>query len=65
MKDLKKGKIEINDDAEWTFVCSTSKKSLEQHLKYIKESVKSYEDIRDSKKERLDWNDELTLRTFD
>ena len=63
-KRFEKGKIEINDDAEWNLVCSALKKSLEQHLNYVKESIKSYEYIRDLKEKRFDLNDGQTLEHF-
>lgn len=63
-KEFEKGKIEINDVVEWTFVHSILKKSLEKHLKYIEESIKSYKDIRNSMEEEFDSNDERTLEKY-
>ena len=63
-KEFEKGKIEINDVVEWTFVHSILKKSLEKHLKYIEESIKSYKYIRNSMEEEFDSNDERTLEKY-
>lgn len=63
-KGFKKGTIEINDVVEWTFIHTNLKKSLEKHLKYVEESIKSYKYIRNSMEEEFDSNDERTLENY-